>query len=166
MKTVINTSPLIFLSRLDFLDGLKVYEKVFTTDTVIDEIRCGIEKGHSNGLPVMRLVEDGGIEVVKPGKKLAVGPGMKGLHAGEASILPLALEMDIEHVLVDDRAAILAAKYLRLTPRSTPYILVRNVKKGIIDKAQFREMMDKLITFRYYISPRLYMKILETADAL
>ena len=44
MKAVINTSPLIFLSKLEMLDCLRIYDNVYTTNIVIEEI----EKGLSN----------------------------------------------------------------------------------------------------------------------
>jgi predicted nucleic acid-binding protein len=163
LKAVVNTSPLIFLAKLKFLDALSIYEKVYTTNIVIEEIRKGIDKGFIDGLEISRLVGDKQIEVVDVKSTIE---DVKGLHAGERSVIKLAKDLGIEDIIADDLMAIRAAKYLALKPISTPFLLLINVKRGNLSKKRFREMMDLLLSYNYHISPNLYVKILEKVKAL
>ena len=89
-----------------------------------------------------------------------------GLHPGELSIIELARELKIQDIIVDDKTAIQASKYFGLKVISTPFLLLKNLKYGKIDLQEFKDAMDRLITFGYFISPNLYMKILDKAEKL
>ena len=58
MKATINTSPLIFLAKLDLLKVLEIYNKVYTTKLVMAEIIAGLEKGKNESLKVIKLVDE------------------------------------------------------------------------------------------------------------
>jgi len=160
MKAVINTSPLIFLSKLDMLNCLEIYDNIYTTNIVIEEIEQGSQKGYQEALLVMKLVEDGLI-ILKESKVLE---GRYGLHPGEFSVIELARDMNIEIIIVDDGRVIKTAKYFGLNVISTPYLLVKNLKVGEISKEVYKDKMAGLLNFGYYISPKLYMKLLQIAD--
>jgi predicted nucleic acid-binding protein len=160
MNAVINASPLIFLSKLDMLDCLKIYNKVYTTNLVIQEIELGLEKGYPEALLIKKLVEENFLIV----KDKISKENEFGLHPGELSIIELAREMKIENIIVDDKTAINASKYFGLKVTSTPFLLLKNLKKGNIKLIDFRNAMDKLVMFGYFISPNLYMKILDKAE--
>jgi predicted nucleic acid-binding protein len=162
MNAVINASPLIFLSKLDMLECLKLFDNVFTTNIVLQEIELGLENGYPEALLVKKLVEEKFL-IVKDKKPKE---NEFGLHPGELSIIELAREMNIENIIVDDKTAIQASKYFGLKVTSTPYLLLKNLKSGNINLIDFRIAMDRLISFGYFISPNLYMKIMEKAETL
>ena len=163
MNTIVNASPLIFLAKLDYLEALGIFNKVYMADIVIEEIRAGLEKGYPDAIRVTNMVETGKLTVmVGEEPKIPV----KGLHPGEASVIQLARKLGIKDVIIDDRHAIAAAKYFGLRPASTPYLLLLNVKNGKLGKKRFRSLMDGLMGQGYYISPRLYLRIMEVAGAL
>ncbi len=163
MKAVVNASPLIFLAKLDLLHSLELYDEVYTTNIVLDEIKKGMGRGFEEALQIMHKIEDKKIVVID------VEPSVEksfGLHEGELSVIQLAKDLKIDVIIVDDRAAIKVAKYFGLRPLSTPYILISNVKQGKLSKKDFRRAMDRLISFHYYISPALYQKMLEIVEKL
>lgn len=162
MKGAINASPLIFLSKLDKLDCLRLYERIYTTQIVIDEIERGMEKGYQEALLVKKLVDEGFIFI----KKVAIPKEGFGLDPGELSVIEMAKKMKIKELLLDDKSAIKVAKYFGLKVVSTPFLLLKNLKEGNIELDEFKESMDRLIGFGYFISPNLYIDILKTAENL
>ncbi len=162
MKAAINTSPLIFLTKLGMLDCLRIYENVYTTELVIEEIEKGMDRGFIEALSIKKLIDKKFILVKEfEGKKEGLN-----LHPGELSVIELAKKIKVDELIVDDKRAISAAKYFGLKIVSTPYLLLKNLKIERIDLDTFKAAMDRLIDFGYYISPNLYVKILEKADKM
>ena len=162
MKAAINASPLIFLSKLGMLDCLRLYDKVYTTQVVINEIEIGMEKGYQEALSVKKLVDEGFIII---GKTEIPKVGF-GLHPGELSVIEMAKKMKLKDILLDDRSAIKVAKYFGLKVVSTPFLLLKNLKVGKTELDEFKDIMERLIGFGYFISPNLYIDILKTAEQL
>jgi predicted nucleic acid-binding protein len=162
MKAAINASPLIFLAKLDMLSCLRIYENIYTTQLVLEEIEKGMDKGFTEVLSIKKLINKKFILVKKfKGKK-----GGLNLHPGELSVIELAKKIAVDELIVDDKNAISAAKYFGLKVVSTPYLLLKNLMIKRIDLDTFKIAMNRLIDFGYYISPNLYVKLLEKADDL
>jgi len=161
-EAVINTSPLIFLSKLDMLDTLLIYKKIYTTKVVMDEIERGLEKGYQEALSVRKLVEKDFITV----RRIKAKEGEFGLHPGELTVITLAKKMKVKEIIVDDRSAIRVAKYFGFNVVSTPFLLLKNLKMKRIDYEEFENAINRLIGEGYFISPNLYVKILEKAEEL
>ena len=162
MMVAINTSPLIFLAKLEMLDSLRLYENVYTTDLVIEEIDKGLDKGYQEALLVRKMIDEEFILVKKTkGRKEGFG-----LHPGELSVIDLAKRIKVKELIVDDRKAIQVAKYFGLKVASTPYVLLKNLKAGRIDYDEFEYAIDRLIGFGYFISPNMYVRILNKAKEL
>ena len=162
MKAVINASPMIFLAKLDMLDCLGFYDKIFTTSQVIEELEKGLNKGYQEALPIKKLIEEGFIVV----KKTKTKKGGFGLHPGELSVIDLAKKMKVKEIIVDDRKAISVAKYFGLKVVSTTFLFLRNLKAGRIDYSEFENAFEGLMGFGYFISPDLYVKIVKKAKEL
>jgi predicted nucleic acid-binding protein len=155
----INASPLIFLAKLEMLDCLRLYESVYTTNLVIEEIDRGLNKGYQEALSVRKMIDEKFI-IVKKTKSKKEG---FGLHPGELSVIDLAKRIKVKELIVDDRKAIQVAKYFELDVASTPFVLLKNLKAGRIDYDEFEYTIDRLIGFGYFISPNMYVRILNTA---
>lgn len=157
MKAVVNTSPLIFLAKLDRLDLLPA--PCATTPAVLAEIRVGLAQGHGEALGVESLVERGRLHVraATPAKL----PREAGLDPAEASVLHLAVGLRVREVIVDDFAAIRSAKLLGLAPVSTPFLLLRARRDDVLTSKEFRELVERLAGLRYFLSPPLYQRLLE-----
>jgi len=160
MKAVVNASPLIFLSKLDALHCLEVYDNVYTTDIVMEEVKRGLEKGYQDSLMVLKLIKDGSLVL----KESPNAKEMFGLHPGETSVIELAIDLKIDTIIVDDGHAIKTAKYFGLKVVSTPYLLLKNLKSGKMNRETFVDKMNALLECGYYISPNLYMKVIKVAD--
>ena len=162
MKAAINASPLIFFAKLEMLDCLQLYENVYTTTVVIKEIERGLQRGYQEALSIKKLTDKRFIVV----KKIESKKEGFGLHPGELSVIELAKKMRVKEIIVDDKMAIHVAKYFGLKVVSTPYLLLKNLKVKRIEYEEFIDVMDKLIGLGYFISPNLYVKILEKAKEL
>ncbi len=159
MKAAINASLLIFLAKLEMMDCLRLYENVYTTNLVMEEIERGLEKGYQEALSIKKLTDERFIVV----KKIKSKKEGFGLHPGELPVINLAKKLKIKELIVDDRKAIQVAKYFGLHVVSTPFLLLKNLKAKSIDYHEFEDAIDGLIGFGYFISPNLYVKILEKA---
>lgn len=158
----INASPLIFLAKLGMLDCLRLYDNVHTSSLVIEEIERGLNKGYQEALSIRKLIDEKFILV----KKVKSKKEGFGLHPGELSVIDLAKKIKVKELIVDDRKAIQVAKYFELKVASTPYVLLKNLKAGRIDYDEFEDAIDRLIGIGYFISPNIYVKILEKAKKL
>jgi len=162
MKAAINASPLIFLTKLDMLGCLRIYETIYTTQLVLEEIEKGMNKGFIEALSIKKLINKKFIQLKKlGGKKVSLN-----LHPGELSVIELAKKIKVDELIVDDKSAISAAKYFGLKVVSTPYLLLKNLMVKRIDLDTFKIAMNRLIDFGYYISPNLYVRLLEKAEEL
>lgn len=159
---VTNASPLVFLGKLGELELLP--EPVATTPSVLDEIRAGDPRNHPEVELVDRVVEQGRIREIDPMGD-ALGGEVANLHKGEASVLTLAMEQDIENVIVDDKVAIRTAKTLGLDPTSTPFLLLNAARSGTLTVPEFHRRLDRLLEHGYHPSPRLYRRLREAADS-
>jgi len=84
------------------------------------------------------------------------------LDEGEAETIVLALEVNADLVLLDDREACLKAKRLGLRVTGTLGILLRAKKLGLVQS--LREELNKLKETGFRISKSLEKEILKAAD--
>ncbi len=78
----------------------------------------------------------------------------------------LAKKINAKRIIIDDYSAIKVAKYFGLKPLSTPFVLLDAVKEGHIDKKQFYNALNGLVSFNYRIPPTLYTKICKLCDKM
>jgi predicted nucleic acid-binding protein len=157
----VNTSPLIFLARLGRLEALRRYDPLLTTDAVVSEVEAGTKKGLHEIVPVARFVERGDLEVRKADVRVVEG---FDLDPGELSVLRLAESEGLEVVIVDDLAAIRAARHLGLRPQSTPFVLLEAAARG--EGGPFRAELDRLVREGYHLGGPLYAFLVEAAEKL
>ncbi|KXB03858.1 hypothetical protein AKJ47_01500, partial [candidate division MSBL1 archaeon SCGC-AAA261G05] len=138
--------------------------EVYSTPEVISEIVAGVELGYKDALLVKKLADEEKIRQVKVEKDLEEYEELLKLHRGEISTLLAARELGLKHVIVDDKRAIKAAKYLGLKPRSTPFILLEALRKKKLSGVEFKSAMERLVDAGYRISPKLYTRILQKAE--
>jgi predicted nucleic acid-binding protein len=159
----VNTSPLIFLARLGRLEALAVLGPLHTTDEVLREVKAGTAKGFPEWVPVSKAVDDDLIAVHRADLRPLEG---FRLDPGELSVLRLALEERLATVVVDDLAAIRAARHLGLAAKSTPFVLVDNVAAGHLSAVEFRGALSMLLSEGYHLSAPLYAFLLEAVERL
>lgn len=160
---VVDTSPLVFLAKLDRLALLGLFSPVLTTNAVVREVEAGLALGHPEILALRREVKAGRLTVRSVSESPI--PGLD-LGPGELTVLRLASRLAGTVAVVDDRRAIRAAKRNGVRVLSTPFVFLESVSGGEMDGSEFRRALDQLMAEGYHLSPRLYLLLLEEAGAL
>lgn len=161
LGAILNASPLIFLGKLGELDLLP--DAVATTHSVLEEIRAGDPAEHSEIDLINLAVGSSQIDLVE-GDVDTLPTDLGGLHTGEASVLAAAIETETPQVIIDDRVAIRAAKAMGLHPISTPFQLLRRCREGHTQPEVFERHLDRLLDLGYFLSGKLYRRLLEAAS--
>ena len=157
VSVVVNASPLIYLSVLDHLALLwRVFDDVYIPQAVYTEV---VELGQ--GLPgsqeTARAVSNGFIHVRSVSDRLAVDALLSDLDWGESEVIVLAREMELQHVVLDDRMARLRAVQMGLNVTGTIGILLLARKMGM--EVDVKRALQVLQEHNFRISERLYRKI-------
>jgi len=123
-----NTSPLLYLHRIDGLDLLKrLFSEVHVPEAVIFELGEGRQKGYDVPNPIqydwIRIVEPR----VMPSEWFAVDLGM-----GEIAAMSLALERPDHIILLDDALARKTAIAAGLNVWGTLRILLEAKSQGLV----------------------------------
>ena len=159
MKAAVDASPLIFLARIGKLDVLDDYDVVYVPSEVLDEIEAGLALGHLEALVVRERVERGRLKVARGGRLR----GEWNLDRGEMAALAIAVRRKVDEVLVDDRPAIAAAKFLGLRAVSVPYLLLRARRDDRLTQADFEGSLRRLLEEGYHLSTLLFERLLEAS---
>ena len=148
-----NSSPLIFLSKINQLSLLKkLFGHIFISKEVKDEI---LVEGKRGGIDISNAIKEGWIKVIEA--KNIIFLGIKG---AEASVINLAIERK-DKLIVDDAIAIKVAKSFDIETIRTTTVIFMAVKNKIITKEKAISFVDELIEIGYYISPGYYSAILK-----
>lgn len=157
MKTLADASVLIFFAKLGKLDLLlKIFSNLSVTSIVLSEIMAGKEKGFLECLEVQKKINSKQIRKIKISKKF---------DSGEDSTI-FAAKKHKAIVLMDDYRGIKKAEFEGLVSYSCPYILLKALKEKLISKKEFDQLLDKILSYNYYISPRLLKEIIEISSRI
>ena len=154
MKIVINSSPLIFLVRLQFLElFLETSERVYLPQSVLDEIQAKSDEINSALVPLIT------------NKKLIVTTTNLGslfnhltlsLGSGESETIALATELQADFVILDDLAARKAARNLGLNVKGTLAIIKKLNQAGKIEIIDLNEFYNKLLDINFRVSRSIF----------
>jgi predicted nucleic acid-binding protein len=160
---VVNASPLVFLARLGQLRALGVFDPVYTTGVVLHEVEQGLAQGHREILAVREAVGAGKIKV----RKVTEAPiaGVE-LDPGELTVIQLCRRQKGTVAVVDDLAAIRAARHFGIKVKSTPFVLLDNVAGGSISASAFGQLLDRLLRDGYFLAPSIYLELLAEAKSM
>ncbi len=148
-----NTSPIIFLAKINNLDLLKkLYGNVFITNDVKEEL---LEHGRPDTELIRICIEKGILLIKNPTKRLELGLGK-----GENSAISLAREL-ADSLLIDDLQATRAAQALSIKTLRTTTIIFSALSKKIITKETALDMISQIIDEGYFIAPRYYKEIFD-----
>ena len=152
MKAVADASVLIFFAKLDRLEILSsIYPELYAGGIVLAEVMKGEEKSFQDCLRVESFVREGKLKIVHgSGKALS----------GEHETVLLAKKLKIGAVLMDDFSGVRFAKLHGLKAFSCPYILLKALKEGLLSFEEVNSLLDRLLSFNYFISPLLLKKII------
>jgi predicted nucleic acid-binding protein len=159
---VIDTSSLIFLSRLNRLALLDAFGSVSVADWVWTEYLAGEDKDPPSALVVHRAVSEGYLNLVDSHPPQSYLPG---LGAGERAALFLASRGIATVLIIDDRKARLAAQALGIRTMSVPALLLSGAKRGRLTADELESDLYRLVDLGYHLAPRLFNDILKIASS-
>ena len=149
MKIVLNTSPIIFLSKIDSINFLAdCIDEVYVPKGVVDEL-CEYEL--PSFIKVRTLSKTGAAYV-----RGALGQ----LHQGELEAIVLAQEMRVDYVVLDDLLARRKAQRLELGVIGTLGLLLLLEKRSVLSAEETWHKIRQLTEQHgMYIAPQILQQI-------
>ncbi len=158
MLAVSNTSPLIVLSKLGYIDMLpEIFEKIYIPSGVRREIS---EKEDDVHKAVEALIERGFIEVKEVENRFLVQMLNAELGIGESEVIALGKEVKSDFVLLDDLKARQWARSFKMNVMGTLAIIRALVRRGIIKEAP-DEIYIRLRSIDFWISRELFSSLFD-----
>ncbi|WP_017300137.1 hypothetical protein [Nodosilinea nodulosa] len=117
MQIIINSSPLIFLTKLGYLDQFLSYpESSYIPQSVADEISA---KSDSVSQTIQAYVKSDALQIRTVNLVNLAESLNQRLGKGESDAIALGIELNADYVLLDDLAARKEAMRIGLTIRGT-----------------------------------------------
>ena len=157
-EAITNTSPLLYLYRIDRLEWLpRLFSSIWTPNAVVEELREGRQRGYE--------VPDPGnyawLQIVDPlhipSEWLTLDLG-----AGERAVLALALENPVRIAVLDDKFGREVAQAAGLNLWGTLKVLLEAKSQGMTPV--IRPWVDRLAENGMWISTEVRQRILALAD--
>lgn len=158
MTAVCNATPLINFATINRIDILQaIFRQIVIPLAVFNETT-------GSGFPgtpfVLEAIEKGWL-AIRPVNTIASAIPVE-LDDGEREAISLALSIDVERILLDEREARLVAHQLGLQVVGTLGILLLAKNQQIIQ--QVRPLLDAMIDLaQYWVSATLYEQVLKQA---
>lgn len=155
---VSDTSPLLFLAKLDRLDLLRQAGAEITVPNAVlleiqqrpDEARRKLEDARRSWLKTRTVTDRDLVEVL-----------LADLDEGEAEVIALAFELGAGRVLMDDLDGRRLARRIGLTPVGTLGVLLAARQKGMIPS--LRAEIEKLLESGFRAHEELVAGVLRQA---
>lgn len=157
MKLVSNSSPLIFLAKLNFLELLEKDQIIIPT-AVHQEL---LAKESAENDKLTRFLSEKNITVFSPQKNQIQS---NSLGKGEMEAINLAIEHEIPDILIDDRRARSFAEIQNLKPHGTIWIILRAYKNHDLTKTHARDLIYDLPAIGFRIDQEFLFQILKKLD--
>ena len=154
MKVCSNTSPIIFLSKINQLELLnKCFSEIFVPEAVLSEL---IDENIPTFISQSKVSEHG---------KAFVAGSVGSLHHGELEAIILARELQADFVLLDDSLARKKAQRMGLKIIGTLGVLLLAFNKQLITSKETMFYIDTLINnHNLFISNTVLNKIYTSLD--
>ncbi|HDZ19315.1 hypothetical protein LCGC14_0844860 [marine sediment metagenome] len=157
MKVAVsNSGPLIHLTIVGLLELVfKLYDVILIPQSVYNEIVVkGKEEGHSDAIILEQAISNEKIKVEKvksDTKKISTSK----LHQGEINTILLALQSEVEIILLDDEEARIFARKLKIKVKGTLGILIELFKQKFLKLEEALKYLKK-INIIMYLSSDVY----------
>ena len=154
---ICNATPLICLAKINQIDILKMlFHEIIIPKAVEDEV---VVEGKPGYAIIKKAIENGWIKILNPKNNLDLELGK-----GENSAINLAREKK-DSLILDDAFAIRVATSFNIPFFRTTSIILLALRKKIINKNQAISHVQELIKIGYYLSPEVYMEILNIINS-
>ena len=150
-RVIVNSTPLIVLSNINYLHLLKdLYKDIYIPQAVYDEVTakndsaCQQIKNNLNWIHICKIQDQSQKRMYQA-----------KLHDGEVEVMILAQEnQNKDLVIIDDNSEKKTAKYLGLTVTGSLGVILKAKKQGLIHSVI--TLMNQLIQNGFYITPEVY----------
>lgn len=155
---VSDSTPLIYLAKIGRLQLLKEFfkEVIISEEAWKEVVKKGKEEKCPDAFVVERAMKEGWIKTHQV--KIIKGLDEFGIDEGEAEGISLAVNLKLKEVLVDQTHARLAAKTLGLKPIGTIFVLLKALKKGILNYDGYLTNLEDLVKAGFRMSDDVYLK--------
>ena len=158
-KAVLNSSVIIALSTLGYLNKLKLlFKEILIAKAVYNEI-CSAGQGLIGARELKEAVEAHLIEVKDTKNQLLVTALLDPLAVGEAETISLAIDEQVDQIVLDDKAARRKAKAMKLNVIGTLRILRMMYDAKLISKTEIMKALTKLRETGFRISDDVINKV-------
>jgi predicted nucleic acid-binding protein len=158
-KAVLNSSVIIALSTLDYLNKIKsVFEEVIIANAVYREI-CIAGQGLIGERELEEAIKTRQVEAKDAKNELLITALLDSLDIGEAETIALAIEEHADVIVLDDKTARRKAKALKLNVIGTLRILRMMYDAKVMSKKKFIESLVKLRETGFRISDAIINKV-------
>ena len=154
MKVAVsNSGPLIHLTIVGLLELVfKLYDVILIPQSVYNEIVVkGKEEGHSDAIILEQAISNEKIKVEKV-KADTQKISTSKLHQGEINAILLALQSEVEIILLDDEEARIFARKLKIKVKGTLGILIELLKQKFLKLEEALKYLKKLNAIMYLSS--------------
>lgn len=149
MKIVFNSSPLIFLARLSFLEiFVNSSNEFYLPEVVNDEIKAKQDEAKEY---IQRLIDDNKIEIRATHLTSLASSLNSRLGKGEAEAIALGTELQADYVVLDDFAARREAMRLGLNVRGTLAIIRKLNLEDKIAIDNLDELYQRLMAINFRV---------------
>ena len=160
MKIVSNTSPLVFLTKINRLDFLKEY-KLTIPGQVFEEVTEWEKIDSGSCLKLKEWLSKNKIAV----KKVDVTGNLpQSLGKGEKAAISLALKEGIGIILIDEKKARVAAKSSGIIPIGTIAVVKQQLIEKKITAKECRQIILELVKKGYRIKEELLAEFLQSIE--
>jgi uncharacterized protein len=158
MRVVCNSGPIIWLSRIDRFSLLRdLFGEVVIPPAAYAETVLRAE-GYPNAVNVQAAIDAGWIMVTPALESGGVARLQARLDSGEAETLVVALELEADVVLIDDRRGRRVAAELGLTPMGTAGVLLLAHDRGVA--VDVKATIDEMRSLGFRLSNQAYQEII------
>lgn len=157
MRIVLNSSPLIFLAKLGYLNQVvETSDNFYIPQSVADELRA---KSDPASQTVQALINSGNLQVWASNLTSLVNSLNQRLGKGESEAIALGIELNADYVLLDDSTARREARRLGLNIRGTLAIIRKLSKDGRISIGSLNDFYQRLVEIQFRVKRSLFDQI-------
>lgn len=164
MQAVSDATPLIHLSKISKIRHLeKLFDNIYIPKEIFEEVVIkGKDLEKKEVMLIERLIEENFIIVKDVHSKVEI----PNLHYGEIKAIALCKELKINNLLIDEKEGFEAAFILDLNPLRTTALLLRMLKRKIINFNEYKESLLNLSESGFFLSAETYEKLLNAGKSI
>lgn len=154
MRVVFNTSPLIFLSKLFYLEKtFALFDDMFIPETVVEEISTRDDEVKTL---INKFIASSDVKVKSTSLQNLYNALNKKLGKGESEAIALAVEINLDLAILDDSSARKQALNLGLNVKGTLGIIRKLAEDKSITVQDSNELYRKLHEIGFWVDKNIF----------